>query len=100
VLLRSHRIIGYDVQRMMFDFTMLTPDAKTVGCSISSAAMDRLIGKSGCMPNEREALFSELRVKIEEIASSIYDLENPSHVYIFSKHVEVAIGTRGRGGKP
>jgi hypothetical protein len=100
VLLLSHRIIGYDVQRMMFDFTMLTPDAKTVGCSISSAAMDRLIGKSGCMPNEREALFSELRVKIEEIASSIYDLENPSHVYIFSKHVEVAIGTRGRGGKP
>lgn len=98
--LRSHRIIGYDVRRMMLDFTMLTPDAKTVGCSISGSAMGRLIGKTGCMPNEREAQFLALRSKIEEIASSIYDLENPSHVYIFSKHVEIAIGMRGRGGKP
>jgi hypothetical protein len=45
--------------------------------------MDRLIGKSGCLPAEREAQFSALRSKIEEIASNIYDLENPSHVYIF-----------------
>ena len=97
--LLSHRIIGYDVRRMMFDFTMLTPDAMTVGCSISGSAMDRLIGKSGRMPTERETQFSALRSKIEEIASSIYDLENPSHVYIFSKHVEVSIGIRGRGGK-
>ena len=97
--LLSHRIIGYDVRRMMFDFTMLTPDAMTVGCSISGSAMDRLIGKSGCLPTERDALFLELRSKIEEIASGIYDLENPSHVYIFSKNVEVAIGIRGRGGK-
>jgi hypothetical protein len=84
---------------MMFDFTMLTPDAKTVGCSISGSAMDRLIGRSGCLPNERAALFSELRGKIEQIASNIYDLESPSHVYIFSKHVEIFIGIRGRGGK-
>jgi hypothetical protein len=99
VPLLSHRIIGYDVRRMMFDFTMLTPDAMTVGCSISGSAMDRLIGKSGCLPTEREAQFSALRSKIEEIASSIYDLETPSYVYIFSKHVEVSIGIRGRGGK-
>jgi Protein of unknown function (DUF1488) len=98
--LLSHRVIGYDVGRMMFDFTMLTPDAKTVGCSISSPAMDRLIGKSGCPATEREANFSALRSKIEEIASKIYDLENPSHVYVFSKHVEVSIGMRKRGGKP
>jgi hypothetical protein len=83
VPLLSHRVVGYDVRRMMFDFTMLTPDAKTIGCSISSSAMDRLIGKSGCMPTERETQFSALRSKIEEIASGIYDLENPSHVYIF-----------------
>jgi hypothetical protein len=101
VPLLSHRIIGYAVRRMMFDFTMLTPDAKTVGCSISGSAMDRLIGRIGWMPTERAAQFLELRSKIEEIASSIYDLENhPSHVYIFSKHVEVILGTRGRGGKP
>jgi hypothetical protein len=84
---------------MMFDFTMLTPDAKTVGCSISGSAMDRLIGRSGCMPNEREALFSEQRAKIEEIASDVFDRENSSYVYIFSKHVEVSMGLRGRGGK-
>jgi hypothetical protein len=74
VPLLSHRIIGYDVQRMMYDFTMLTPDAKTVGCSISGSAMDRLMGRSGWMPPEREAQFSALRTKIEEIASGIYDL--------------------------
>jgi len=94
VPLRSHRIIGYDVRRMMFDFTMLTLNAITVGCSISSSAMDRLIGKSGCLPAERDAYFLELRSKIEEIASNIYDLESPSHVHIFSKHVEVFMGRR------
>jgi hypothetical protein len=99
VPLLRNRIIGYDVRRMMFNFTMLTPDARTVGCSMSSSAMDRLIGRSGCPPNEREALFLELRGKIEEVASNVYDLEHPSHVYIFSKHVEVFMGSRGRGGK-
>ena len=79
---------------MMFDFTMLTPNATTVGCSISSSAMDRLIGQSGCLPSERDAQFLELRSKIEEIASDIYDEENLSHVYIFSKHVEVVLGCR------
>jgi hypothetical protein len=88
VPLLGHRIIGYDVRRMTFEFTMLTPDAKTIGCSISSSAMDRLVGRSGSMPDEREALFCELRGKIEEIASNIFDHENPSHIYIFSKHVE------------
>lgn len=97
--LRSHRIIGYDVRRMMFDFTMLTPNAVTIGCSISGSAMDRLVGKSGCPPTEREIQFSMLRSQIEEIASNIYDKENPSHVHIFSKHVEVLIGLRSRGGK-
>jgi hypothetical protein len=99
VPLRSHRIVGYDAQRMMFDFTMLTPNAMTIGCTISSSAMDRLIGKSGCLPTEREAHFSELRSKIEQIASDIYDLENPSHVHIFSKHVEVFLGSRKPRGK-
>jgi hypothetical protein len=84
---------------MMFDFTMLTPDARAVGCSISGSAMDRLIGRSGCMPKERDALFSELRGEIEEIASGIFDRENPSHVYIFSKHVELLIRNEGRRGK-
>jgi hypothetical protein len=89
--LHRGRIIGYDVRRMMFNFTMLTPDAKTVGCSISGSAMDRLIGRSGHLPNDPEALFSELRGKIEAIASRIFDQEDPTHVYIFSKHVELLI---------
>jgi hypothetical protein len=99
VPLLSSRVIGYDTRRMMFDFTMLTPDAKTVGCSISGSAMDRLIGRNGCMPNEREALFSELRGKIEEIASNIFDRENPSYVHIFAKHVELFMRSRVRRGK-
>jgi hypothetical protein len=93
-LLRG-RIIGYDTRRMMFDFTMFTPDAKTMDCSISSSAMDRLIGRSGHTPNEREALFFELRDKIEDIASNMFDRENTSHVRIFSKHVELLIRSEG-----
>lgn len=86
-LLRG-RIIGYDAQRMMFGFTMLTPDAKTIDCTISSSAMDRLIGKTGFMPNEREALFYSLRDKIEGMASKMFDSKNTSHIRIFSKHIE------------
>jgi hypothetical protein len=44
--LHRGRIIGYHAGRMMFDFTMLTREAKTMDCSIGSSVMDRLIGRS------------------------------------------------------
>jgi hypothetical protein len=76
---------------MMFNFTMLTADAKTIVCSISGAAMDRLAGKTGFLPSERAALFSDLRDKIEKVASDIFDKDGASQVLIFSKHVEPLI---------
>jgi len=86
--LHRGRITGYDARRMTFDFTMQTSESKTIDCSISSLAMDRLSGRSGFMPREREAQFAELRDKIEEIASENFDRENTSEVRIFLKHVE------------
>jgi hypothetical protein len=34
------KIVGYDTDRMTFEFTMLTPDARVVSCQISSIALD------------------------------------------------------------
>jgi len=37
-------IVGYDVARMRFGFTMLKTEWKTVECSISGAPLDHLAG--------------------------------------------------------
>jgi hypothetical protein len=67
------RKIGYDVSRMIFEFTMMDDRAKVVGCEISSAAMDELAGVRGTMPADREAQFLHLRDRIERIASDLFD---------------------------
>jgi hypothetical protein len=83
------RILGYDVDRMAFEFTMLNED-ETVPCEISSAAMDELAGKRGTLPAEREAQFLRLRETIERIASNEFDNEAIVRgvvVRIFAKHI-------------
>ena len=88
-LLRG-RIIGYDTRLMMFNFTMLTSDARTIDCSISSSAMERLAGTDRYLRPEREALFSELRDTIEQIASETFDRENVVQIRIFAKDISDA----------
>ena len=83
------RILGYDANRMAFEFTMMH-DLRIVDCEISSTAMDDLAGEKGVRPNEREAQFRQLRDTIERIASDIFDQRGMSAVEtirIFSKHV-------------
>jgi Protein of unknown function (DUF1488) len=77
-------IIGYDADRMLFEFTMLTPDARMVSCQISSIALDYMVGKRGTLPSEREAQFIHLRDAIEKIASDNFQGET---VRIFAKHL-------------
>jgi Protein of unknown function (DUF1488) len=79
-------IIGYDADRMMFEFTMLTPDARVVSCQISSIALDYMVGKRGTLPSEREAQFIHLRDAIEKIASDNFQGET-ALVRIFAKHL-------------
>jgi hypothetical protein len=81
--------IGYDTGRMTFDFRMLTSDARTVHCGISSSAMDILNGTKGTLPQEREAQFAKLRDKIEQVASDLFDQDATYHIRIFFKHVGV-----------
>ena len=84
------RIVGYDVNRMTFEFTMMTADATIVVCQISSAAMDHLAGRKGTRPTEREAQFIRLRDAIERIASDNFDDESVDYdpvVQIFAKHI-------------
>ena len=83
-------IIGYDTDRMLFEFTMLTPDARVVSCQISSIALDYMVGKRGTLPSEREAQFIHLRDALEKIASYNFQGETAALdrvVRMFAKHL-------------
>jgi len=60
------RILGYDADRMAFEFTMQNKN-QTVPCEMSNAAMDELAGKRGTLPAEREAQFSRFRETIDAL---------------------------------
>jgi Protein of unknown function (DUF1488) len=82
-------IVGYDTDRMMFEFTMMTRDARVLTCEISSVAMDHLDHRRGTLPQEREAQFVRLRDGIEKIASDIFNEKalEAAVVRIFVKHL-------------
>jgi hypothetical protein len=83
------RILGYDANRMAFEFTMMHAQG-IVDCEISSTAMDDLAGEKGVHPDDREAQFRRLREPIERIASDIFDQNGMAPgraICIFSKHV-------------
>ena len=86
------KVVGYDLARMMFQFTMLTPDTGSVACEISSVAMDVIAGVRGTLPTGREAQFLRLRDRIERIASDKFDRDNLQPVRIFAK--KVGFGSR------
>ncbi|QAU49545.1 hypothetical protein XH91_32085 [Bradyrhizobium guangzhouense] len=87
--LLSDRIIGHDLERLAFRFTMLNDD-DVVDCQISDAAMDELAGMQGTESSARQAQFTSLRETIERIASDLYD-EAPRFkgyvVRIFVRHL-------------
>jgi Protein of unknown function (DUF1488) len=80
-------VVGYDLARMMFQFTMRTSDRRTVACEISSIAMDTIAGVRGTLPTERRAQFLKLRDRIERIASVKFERDNLEPVRIFAKTV-------------
>jgi hypothetical protein len=84
------QIIGYDAERMTFEFTMTDAKGKIVHCKISSTAMDQLDGAKGTMPSERVAQFVKHRDEIERIASDLLDKEERGPVgliCIFYHHI-------------
>jgi Protein of unknown function (DUF1488) len=84
------QIIGYDNNRMSFEFTMTDAKGKMVHCKISSTAMDELAGIKGTRPSERDAQFLKFRDKIERIASDLFDKGVPGPVgliHVFRHHV-------------
>jgi Protein of unknown function (DUF1488) len=70
--LEQGKIIGYDADRMTFEFTMMDK-TKIIDCSISSVAMDEMASSRGTRPADREAQFSKFRELIERIASNLFD---------------------------
>jgi hypothetical protein len=87
--LTRDKIIGHDLERLAFRFTMLN-DGDVVHCQISDAAMDDLAGMKGTESSARQAQFMSLRDTIEGIASDLYD-EAPRFsgyvVRIFTRHL-------------
>jgi hypothetical protein len=83
------RPLGYDNERMAYEFTMINGD-ETVECQISGAAMDDLAGSKGTLPTDREAQFLLIRERIEHAASTIFDettVPKGAVLRIFWKHV-------------
>ena len=66
------RILGYDVERMAFVFTMFN-GPQEIECRISASAMDDLAGGRGTAAAERESQFLQQREAIERIASQKFD---------------------------
>lgn len=87
--LARDRIIGHDLERLAFRFTMMN-DGDVVHCQISDAAMDELAGMQGTESSARQAQFMSLRETIERLASDLYD-EAPRFkgyvVRIFTRHL-------------
>ena len=66
--LQRGEVQGYDVNRMVVEFTMLD-QGKVILCAISTAAMDDLEGGCDVRPDQRVDQFMRLREAIEERAS-------------------------------
>jgi len=71
--LQRGKVLGYDFNRMVVDFTM-SNQGKTVRCAISTAAMDDLEGKHDVKADQRVDQFLRLRDAIEERASRKFQL--------------------------
>jgi hypothetical protein len=87
--LTRDKIIGHDLERLAFRFTMLD-DGEAVTCQISDAAMDELAGTRGTPSIARQGQFVALRDTIEKIASDLFDsgpVVKGAVIRIFTKHV-------------
>jgi hypothetical protein len=66
-LLRGE-VQGYDVDRMIVQFTMIN-DGRVIQCAVSSAAMDAIEGAGDVKSHHRVDQFVRLRDVIEERAA-------------------------------
>ena len=66
--LQRGEVQGYDFNRMVVEFTMLSQE-KVILCAISTAAMDDLENRRDVKPDQRVDQFMRLREVIEERAS-------------------------------
>jgi hypothetical protein len=82
-------VLDYDGARMVFRFTMMSPDGQTIACEISSTAMDFLSHSRGTPPAGRAAQFLTLRDRIERLASNVFDKDPSTPVRVFTKHLSV-----------
>jgi hypothetical protein len=67
ILLRGE-VQGYDVDRMIIQFTMIN-DGRVIQCAVSSAAMDAIEGRGDVKSDQRVDQFVRLRDVIEERAT-------------------------------
>lgn len=68
MLLQRGEVQGYNFNRMVVEFTMLS-QGTIVSCAISTAAMDDIEGRRNVTQDQRVDQFMRLREVIEERAS-------------------------------
>ena len=90
------KVLGYDLERLAFRFSMLN-DSETVECQISDAAMDELAGVKGTLSTARQAQFLAHRDAIEQIASDLFDA-GPSIKSAASGYSPSTFRNRSRAG--
>jgi hypothetical protein len=82
--------VGYDMERMAYEFTMLDRNTP-VKCAISSAALVDLAGDRWKRhPSDRGVQFEQFRDQIERMASDIFDATPVAErkvIRIFAKHL-------------
>ena len=66
--LQRGEVQGYDVNRMVFEFTMLNP-GEVLLCAVSTAAMHDLDGRRDVKSDQRADQFIRLRDAVEQRAS-------------------------------
>lgn len=102
--LKRGKAIGYDAERMVYEFTMVN-DLDTIDCEISNAALNVLARCWEQVP-DRDQHFLAFRDLIERAAAHQFELDGVSPVRIFAKHFpvksrnDVAARTRELEGEP
>ena len=76
-------IIGFNVERMVYKFTMMHGE-KTVDCEISNIALNDLARWEDVQLPDRNAQFLAFRDLIEQAASHQFELDGANPVRIFA----------------
>lgn len=85
--LTQGEIIGYKNQSMSYQFTMISQSQSIIHCEISSAALSDIAGPR-TSTHSKDRQFAEHRVRIELVASDVFDAIHATNIRLYAKHLK------------